>query len=370
MNRKSLNNNEGMVFLFNSPSVRCFWMKDTFIPLDILMVNQRGVIVEILTNMVPHSKKMRCSKNSIQTAIELRAGICHDKNIKVGDKITLTSIQRVETPMNTLEAIVTQAWDARDTLTPESSGPFRDAIIEAIDQLNTGKARVSEKHDGKWLVNTWLKQAVLMYFRLHSNALQDGQFKAFDKVPLKCANWSQEDFQEAGFRLVPGGIVRTGSYIAPDVVVMPSFINIGAHVGSKTMVDSGVSIGSCAQIGTRCHISSNAIIGGVLEPLQATPTIIEDNCFIGAGSMITEGVIVEEGTVIGSGVIISASTPIINRETGKAIYGRVPANSVVVPGTKPAKDGHHGISLNCAVIIKNVSPETRAKTDINELLRG
>ena len=272
--------------------------------------------------------------------------------------------------MNTLEAIVTQAWKERETLTPQSSGPFRDAIIEAVEQLDTGKSRVCYKKNGEWHVNTWLKQAVLLYFRLYENDIQNGPFKAFDKVPLKCENWSKEDFQEAGFRLVPGGIIRTGAYIAPDVVVMPSFINIGAYIASKTMVDSGVSVGSCAQVGARCHLSSNAIVGGVLEPLQAKPTIIEDNCFIGAGTMVTEGVIVEEGTVISSGVTITGSTPILDRDTGKAIFGRIPAYSVVVAGTKPAKMGQHGIALNCAVIIKQVTPETRAKTEINELLRA
>ncbi len=272
--------------------------------------------------------------------------------------------------MNTLEAIITQAWDERESLTPEVSGPFRDAILETIEQLNTGKARVCEKHDGEWLVNTWLKQAVLLYFKIHDNTVIEGQFKAFDKVPLKCNEWTQEDFQEAGFRLVPGSIVRTGAYIASNVIVMPSFINMGAYIDSKTMVDSGVTVGSCAQIGANCHLSSNAIIGGVLEPLQATPTIIEDNCFIGAGAIITEGTLVEKGAVISMGVTISASTPIMNRETGKITYGRVPAYSVVVPGTKPSKFGQHGVALNCAVIVKQVTSETRSKTSINELLRA
>ncbi len=272
--------------------------------------------------------------------------------------------------MKTLEAIVTQAWNERETLTPESSGPFRDAIVEAIDLLNSGKARVCEKLDGEWQVNPWLKQAVLLYFRLHTNEVMDGQFKAFDKVPLKCDSWTQEDFQQAGFRLVPGGIIRTGSYIAPDVVVMPSFVNIGAYVGAKTMVDSGVTVGSCAQIGENCHLSSNVIIGGVLEPLQANPTIIEDNCFIGAGAAVTEGVIVEEGAVLSMGTMITASTPIMNRETGEVSYGRVPAYSVVIPGTKPSKFGQHGVALNCAVIVKQVNSETRSKTSINELLRA
>ena len=272
--------------------------------------------------------------------------------------------------MKTLEAIVTQAWDQRETLTPESSGPFRDGIIEAIEQLNTGKARVCEKREGQWQVNPWLKQAVLLYFRLHDNEVMEGQFRAFDKVPLKCDSWTQEDFQHAGFRLVPGGIIRTGSYIAPDVVVMPSFVNIGAYVGAKTMVDSGVTVGSCAQIGEKCHLSSNVIIGGVLEPLQAHPTIVEDNCFVGANSAVTEGVIVEEGAVLSMGTMITASTPIVNRETGEVTYGRVPAYSVVIPGTKPSASNQQGVALNCAVIVKKVTAETRAKTSINELLRA
>lgn len=272
--------------------------------------------------------------------------------------------------MNTLAAIISQAWASRDTLSPQSEGPFKAAILETIDLLNTGQERVASKINGTWVTHEWIKQAVLLYFRLHENEVLNGQSRAFDKVPLKCATFDADDFRNGGFRIVPGGIIRTGTYIAEDVIVMPSFINIGAYVDSKTMIDSGVTVGSCAQIGKRCHISSNAIIGGVLEPLQASPTIIEDHCFIGAGSTVTEGTIVEEGAIISSGVHITASTPIIHRETGETLYGRIPAYSVVVGGTKPAQDGHHGLSLTCAVIVKTVTPQTRSKTDINELLRA
>lgn len=275
--------------------------------------------------------------------------------------------------MNTLEAIIQQAWAEKDTLNSKTTGPFRDAVFECIDLLNSGKERVSEKKgdQGEWHVNEWLKKAVLLFFRLNDMAVMDGQFKAFDKVPLKCATWSDEDFQAAGFRLVPGGIVRTGAHIAKDVVVMPSFVNIGAYVGPKTMIDSGVTVGSCAQIGSNCHISSNALIGGVLEPLQATPTIIEDHCFIGAACSVTEGVHVKTGSVIGAGVHITASTPIINRETGDTFFGTIPPYSVVISGSREttSSDGTK-LSLNCAVIVKQVTEETRSKTSINDLLRA
>lgn len=272
--------------------------------------------------------------------------------------------------MNTLEAIISQAWYQKETLNPDTAGPFKDAILECIDLLNTGQKRIAEKKSGQWVVNEWLKQAVLLSFRLQKNTVYTNGKQAFDKVPLKCDNWTQADFDESGFRMVPGSIVRTGSFIASDVIIMPSFINIGAFVDQGTMVDSGVTIGSCAQIGKNCHISSNAIIGGVLEPLQATPTIIEDNCFIGGISSVTEGVIVEEGSVISSGVHISGSTPIINRDTGETSFGRIPAYSVVVPGSRKTKSDYDGeLSLSCAVIVKTVTAETRKKTALNDLLR-
>ena len=283
--------------------------------------------------------------------------------------------------MQTLEAIIQQAWAQKDSLTPETQGPFRDAVLECIDLLGSGHQRVAAKKEGEWHVAEWLKQAVLLSFRLSNNTVVEGQQKAFDKVPLKCTNWNQSDFETAGFRLVPGATVRAGSYLGPNVVVMPSFVNIGAYVDEGTMVDSGVTVGSCAQIGKNCHLSSNAIIGGVLEPLQATPTIIEDKCFIGAGSSVTEGIIVEEGSVISSGVHISGSTPILNRETGESFTGRIPAYSVVVPGLRPSKGSSNApqnqdtkqnqeLMLPCAVIVKTVTEETRAKTGINELLRA
>ena len=271
--------------------------------------------------------------------------------------------------MKTLEAIITQAWGEKDSLTFDQQGPFADAITEVIKQIGTGNVRVSAKSGTHWLVNVWLKQAVLLYFRMHNNVVIPGQFTAFDKVPLKCSNWDQDNFDEAGFRLVPGAVVREGAFVGKNVVVMPSFINIGAYVDEGTMVDSYATIGSCAQIGKNCHISSGAVIAGVLEPMQANPVIIEDNCFIGAQTSIVEGAIVEQGAVIGMGVQIGSSTPIVDRATGEVSYGRVPPLSVVVPGTMPAKDGQNDIRTNCAVIVKTVTESTRKKTAINELLR-
>ncbi len=273
--------------------------------------------------------------------------------------------------MQTLEAIISQAWSQKDSLTPETTGPFRDAILECMDLLGSGKARVASKKEGKWVVHQWLKQAVLLSFRIEENTVIDGQIKAFDKVPLKFDDWDQAQFDDSGIRVVPGSVVRRGAYLGPNVVVMPSFVNIGAYVGEGTMVDSGCTVGSCAQIGNNCHLSSNTLVGGVLEPLQAAPTIFEDNCFLGAGSCVTEGMIVEEGAVISSGMHITASTPIMNRETGDMTYGRIPAYSVVVPGTRTTESGGGvSLSLACAVIVKQVTSETRAKTEINELLRA
>lgn len=275
--------------------------------------------------------------------------------------------------MQTLEAIISQAWSQKEAIGPETSGPFKDAILECIEQLGAGKARVASRKDGKWIVHEWLKQAVLLSFRLEKNTVIDGQATAFDKVPQKFTQWTQEAFETAKIRVVPGSIVRHGSFLGQNVIVMPSFINIGAFIDNKTMVDSGVTVGSCAQIGKNCHLSSNVLIGGVLEPLQATPTIIEDNCFIGACSSVTEGVIVEEGSVISSGVHVTGSTPIIDRDTGEITYGRIPAYSVIVAGSRstPSKgNADLKLSLACAVIVKKVTAETRAKTSINDLLRA
>lgn len=271
-----------------------------------------------------------------------------------------------------LESIITQGWDVRATLSQDTQGDIRDAVTQALEKLDSGALRIADKAaDGGWTVNQWLKKAVLLSFILNpmeriSGGPGGGAW--WDKVPSKFTNWDDEAFAQAGFRALPGSIVRRGAYVAPGVVLMPSFVNIGAYVDSGTMVDTWVTIGSCAQIGKNCHISGGVGIGGVLEPLQAEPVIIEDNCFIGARSEIAEGVIVEEGAVISMGVFIGASTKIVDRETGEVFRGRVPAYSVVVPGTLPGKTPDTP-SLSCAVIVKRVDAKTRSKTGINELLR-
>ncbi len=278
-----------------------------------------------------------------------------------------------------MQSVIEQAWADRDELGPDSSGPVRDAMDQALALLDSGALRVAEKIDGSWRVNQWLKQAVLLSFRLNGMELTEGGpggGSSYDKVPSKFAGWGEKEFKAAGFRAVPGAIVRRSAYIAPGVVLMPSFVNVGAHVGEGTMVDTWVTVGSCAQIGSNVHISGGVGIGGVLEPLQAAPVIIEDNCFIGARSEVAEGVIVEEGAVISMGVFISASTPIVDRATGEVTHGRVPAYSVVVPGTLPGKPlansspgDSPGPGLAAAVIVKRVDARTRSKTSINELLR-
>jgi 2,3,4,5-tetrahydropyridine-2-carboxylate N-succinyltransferase len=264
---------------------------------------------------------------------------------------------------------ITAAFDKRNELSPKNApADIRNAVEEAIAQLDTGKARVAEKVDGHWRVNEWLKKAVLLSFRLNDNRSMDaGYTRFFDKVPLKHANYDEARFRAEGVRVVPHAIVRRGAYVAPNAVLMPSYVNIGAYVGESTMVDTWATVGSCAQIGRNVHLSGGVGIGGVLEPLQASPTIIEDNCFIGARSEIVEGVVVEEGSVISMGVFIGASTRIYDRETGIILHGRVPAGSVVVPGSLPSADGKY--SLACAIIVKKVNAQTLAKTSINELLR-
>lgn len=271
--------------------------------------------------------------------------------------------------MTQLENIINQAFENRAEFSPVSAPTeVRNAVEEALNLLDSGKARVAEKKDGQWVVNQWLKKAVLLSFRLNDNRIMDsGVHRYFDKVDTKFANFSDADFREAGIRVVPGSVVRKGSYIAPGAVLMPSFVNIGAYVDSGTMVDGWATVGSCAQIGKNVHLSGGVGIGGVLEPLQAGPTIIEDNCFIGARSEVVEGVIVEEGSVISMGVYIGQSTKIYNRMTGEITYGRIPAGSVVVSGNLPSSDGKY--SLYCAVIIKQVDEKTRGKVGINELLR-
>jgi 2,3,4,5-tetrahydropyridine-2,6-dicarboxylate N-succinyltransferase len=277
--------------------------------------------------------------------------------------------------MQGLEAAVEKAWEERDKLGPQSRGEAREAVEAALELLDGGNARVAEKLDGGWRVHQWLKKAVLLSFRLNDmGAIPGGPGGAhwWDKVASKFAGWGEERFRQAGFRAVPGAIVRRSAFIAPGVVLMPSFVNVGAYVDSGTMVDTWATVGSCAQIGRNCHISGGAGIGGVLEPLQAEPVIVEDDCFIGARSEVAEGVIVEQGAVLSMGVYLGASTRIVDRRTGEVHVGRVPAYSVVVPGALPGKplpDGTLGPSLYCAVIVKRVDAQTRAKTSINELLR-
>jgi 2,3,4,5-tetrahydropyridine-2-carboxylate N-succinyltransferase len=274
------------------------------------------------------------------------------------------------------QALIAQLWEERDRIACGTCGKERRAIAEALDLLDKGKARVVEKQpDGSYRVNQWLKQAVLLSFKLNPmRTIAGGPDGAWwwDKVDPKTAHWTSRNFAEAGFRMVPGAFVRRGAYIAPGAVLMPSFVNIGAYVGAGTMVDTWSTIGSCAQIGANCHISGGVGIGGVLEPVQAAPVIIEDNVFVGARSEVAEGVIVEEGSVLSMGVFLGASTPIVDRSTGEIRRGRVPAYSVVVPGTLPGKplpDGSAGPGLACAVIVKRVDAQTRAKTGVNELLR-
>ncbi|HSR71366.1 MAG TPA: 2,3,4,5-tetrahydropyridine-2,6-dicarboxylate N-succinyltransferase [Kiloniellales bacterium] len=275
-----------------------------------------------------------------------------------------------------LERIIESAWEERQTISPETGGEVRAAVEEAFLGLDSGRYRVAEKGPQGWAVKQWLKKAVLLNFRLNDMTPIPGGPGAdtpwWDKVPSKFAGWGEAEFRAAGFRAVPNCIVRRSAYIAPGVVLMPCFVNVGAYVDSGTMIDTWATVGSCAQIGRNCHISGGAGIGGVLEPLQAGPVIIEDGCFIGARSEVAEGVVVEEGSVLSMGVYLGASTKIVDRTTGETHVGRVPAYSVVVPGTQPSRplpDGSPGPGLYCAVIVKRVDERTRAKTSINELLR-
>jgi 2,3,4,5-tetrahydropyridine-2-carboxylate N-succinyltransferase len=275
----------------------------------------------------------------------------------------------------TLEAIIEAAWDARDTVSAATTGEVRDAVESALGLLDSGEARVAKPVGDGWHVNQWLKKAVLLSFRLSEMTMipgGPGGSSWWDKVPSKFDGWDAGNFREAGFRAVPGSIVRRGAHIAKNVVLMPSFVNLGAYVGEGTMVDTWVTVGSCAQIGKNVHLSGGVGIGGVLEPLQANPTIIEDDCFIGARSEVVEGVVIERGSVLSMGVFISSTSKIVDRATGEIFVGRVPAYSVVVPGFLPGKplaDGSPGPGLSCAVIVKRVDAQTRAKTSINELLR-
>ena len=273
-----------------------------------------------------------------------------------------------------LQQPIEELWEQRETISSATTGHARDAVEAALDALDSGAERVAEPTAQGWQVNQWLKKAVLLSFRLTDSAPMEGPGGApvFDKVPLKFAGWGANRFRDAGFRAVPGAVVRRSAYIAPGAVLMPSFVNVGARVGRNTMVDTWATVGSCAQIGANCHLSGGVGIGGVLEPLQANPVIIEDDCFIGARSEVAEGVVVERGAVLSMGVFIGASTKVVDRATGEIHLGRVPAYSVVVPGSLPGRklpDGSPGPSLYCAVIVKTVDAQTRAKTSINELLR-
>jgi 2,3,4,5-tetrahydropyridine-2-carboxylate N-succinyltransferase len=274
-----------------------------------------------------------------------------------------------------LQAIIEKAWDERDAITIGTGGEVRAAVVEALNLLDSGARRVAEKVDGNWQVNQWLKKAVLLSFRLNDmETIPGGPGGAhwWDKVPSKFANWDENRFRASGFRAVPGSIVRHSAHIGKGVVLMPSFVNLGAYVDEGTMVDTWATVGSCAQIGKNVHLSGGVGIGGVLEPLQAGPVIIEDDCFIGARSEVVEGVVVEQGAVLAMGVFLSSTTKIVDRATGEVFVGRVPAYSVVVPGSLPGKplpDGSPGPGLACAVIVKRVDAQTRSKTAINELLR-
>ena len=274
-----------------------------------------------------------------------------------------------------LEKTINDAWETRADINLSTQGAVRDAVNTALELLDSGKERVAQRDsDGSWTVNQWLKKAVLLSFRLNDNVVMPGPGGSnwWDKVPTKFEGWGENRFREAGFRAVPGSVVRRGSYIGRNVILMPSFVNIGGYVDTGTMVDTWVTVGSCAQIGKNVHLSGGVGIGGVLEPMQANPTIIEDNCFIGARSEIVEGVIVGEGSVISMGVFIGASTKIVDRATGEVFMGRVPPYSVVVSGSLPGKalpNGQPGPSLYCAVIVKRVDEKTRSKTSINDLLR-
>ena len=271
---------------------------------------------------------------------------------------------------NELEKIINDAFEDKQNISDSSDKKILDAINETINLTDKGSIRVAEKKNGKWSVNQWVKKAILLSFRINKMTMSKGPYTTwYDKVPGKSVLWNEDDWKKAGYRHVPNGVVRRGSFIAKNVVLMPSFINVGAYVDEGTMIDTWASVGSCAQVGKNCHISGGAGIGGVLEPMQANPTIVEDNCFLGARAEIAEGIIVEKGSVLSMGVYIGASTRIIDRASGEIHYGKVPAYSVVVPGSMPSKNNPKGPSLYCVVIVKKVDEKTRSKTSINDLLR-
>ena len=272
--------------------------------------------------------------------------------------------------MKDFEKIINDAWKNRNKINSKSGKKIISAINKTIDLLDQGKIRVAEKKNDEWIINQWIKKAILLSFRINEMKTIKGPYATwFDKIKGKTAEWNKKTFSKAGFRSVPNGVIRKGSFIAKNVVLMPSFVNLGAYVGEGTMIDTWASVGSCAQVGKNCHISGGAGIGGVLEPMQANPTIIEDNCFVGARSEVVEGVIVGEGSVLSMGVFIGKSTKIVNRSTGEVLFGKIPPYSVVVPGSLPNKNNPDGPSLYCVVIIKQVDEKTRSKTSINDLLR-
>ncbi|HIF61541.1 MAG TPA: 2,3,4,5-tetrahydropyridine-2,6-dicarboxylate N-succinyltransferase [Candidatus Pelagibacter sp.] len=272
--------------------------------------------------------------------------------------------------MNFFEKIINEAWNGKNQVNSKSSRKLLNAISKTIELLDSGKIRVAEKKNDEWIVNQWIKKAILLSFRVNKMKVSKGPYAAwFDKVEGKTHKWNEKRFIKEGFRCVPNSVVRKGAFIGKNAVLMPSFVNIGAYVDEGSMIDTWASVGSCAQVGKKCHISGGAGIGGVLEPMQANPTIIEDNCFIGARAEIAEGVIVEKGSVLSMGVYIGASTRIIDRSTGEVHYGKVPAYSVVVPGAMPSKNNPDGPSLYCVIIVKKVDEKTRSKTSINDLLR-
>ena len=274
--------------------------------------------------------------------------------------------------MNTksFENIINEAWENKGQVNSKSSKKLLNAISKTIELLDSGEIRVAEKKNGGWVVNQWIKKAILLSFRVNKMKISKGPYAAwFDKIEGKTHKWNEKRFIKEGFRYVPNGVVRKGAFIAKNVVLMPSFVNIGAYVDEGSMIDTWASVGSCAQVGKNCHISGGAGIGGVLEPMQANPTIIEDNCFVGARSEVVEGVIVEEGSVLSMGVFIGKSTKIVNRSTGEILFGKIPPYSVVVPGSLPSKSNPDGPALYCVVIIKQVDEKTRSKTSINDLLR-
>jgi len=272
--------------------------------------------------------------------------------------------------LESFEKTINEAWDKKSQINSKSNKKLLNSISKTIGLLDSGKIRVAEKKGDEWIVNQWIKKTILLSFRINKMKASKGPYATwFDKIEGKTQKWSEKKLIQAGFRSVPNGVVRKGAFIAKNVVLMPSFVNLGAYVDEGTMIDTWASVGSCAQVGKNCHISGGAGIGGVLEPLQANPVIIEDNCFVGARAEIAEGVIVEKGSVLSMGVYIGASTKIVDRASGKIIYGKVPAYSVVVPGTIPNKNNPDGPSLYCVIIVKKVDEKTRSKTSINDLLR-